>query len=170
MYHPSNPDEICKTVKLLPVLTSDAFDHCVGRGGGEGNHHNKRRHSDRYEWSLYHITYSSGKIPATVEYEICDQVEAAVEECEKAEHPAEFDELIPCQQLSQRRYGESDQHEQQSQNSGSVKKKLDRVCSERTINRVPREQCERYDPVHENQKFGESYLVHQKYLRRSIPS
>ena len=54
-----------------------------------------------------------------------------VEERVQPEHPANFDQRVPSEDLSKRCDGQCDQQEDERHHAGRSQKELDRVCTER---------------------------------------
>ena len=94
MDDPSNGGEVNEAVKLAPTLSAQTFDHIVGRSNGQRNHQKEGRHSDRDKRTFDDIAGYAPKSEASIEPEICQQMEKAIEEGVQAKHSPKLDEPI----------------------------------------------------------------------------
>jgi hypothetical protein len=94
-----------------------------------------------------------------VEPDVGQQVQAAVEEGEEADHAAEFDQPVCARQLPERRNSQRDEDKDERQHARRARRKLDGVCAEMMKVAVPRKERERHDAVDEDEQAREFNVV-----------
>ncbi len=82
---------------------------------------------------------------------------ATVKECINTRHSPELYELVPAENLSERRNRKGYYQKTQGHHARRPKKKFDRICAKLVIIGIPKQKRQRNEAVDENQEFVEFY-------------
>jgi hypothetical protein len=97
----------------------------------------KRRAADNEIFALHHFRQRAGNAESTVKAEETQEMQAAVEEGVKAEHPAELNQPVPAGDFSQGRHRHRQHQKNQRHHAGRQDQEILRVRAELLVRLIP---------------------------------
>ncbi len=144
-----NGCEVNEAVQLTPTLSSKSFDHFIRRSKSQGNHKQECRNAKSYKRALDDIARHAFQVEAAVKPDVGHQMKKAIEEGEKAEHPAKLDQGVHTGDLSHRCDGEGAQKEDERQHPGRARHEFKWIRTHIVVIPVPEQKSQRNEGVNE---------------------
>lgn len=123
--HAAKGSDIDEAVEELPVLAAEAANPGFRRGDGQRDEKEKPGKADSDEGTFGDVLEHGGEVKSLVRADIGEEVQANIEEGEKAEHAAEANEIREIQEPAKRGNREGNEEKAKGPIAGRVLKKGD---------------------------------------------
>lgn len=163
--------DINESMEQLPALATEATDPIFCGSERERNQENKTEKTDGDEGTLVDILPHAAKVEGLIGTEIGEEVEAGIEEGEKAEHTSETNEIGEGEKLAQGCNGESDEQEAESPITGEVLDEFDGIGGELAVIGTQGEEPKRGKTGEKNERLGplaEEQLAEKEHVSNIV--